>query len=69
MATYVQIAMRVRDIGGGHVAPCHIAHVKADHMLTRGIAPNRHDPSRRVKPCPTFKRRYIEQALRDFGMI
>lgn len=69
MATYIQIARRVRDIGGGHVAPCHIAHVKADHRLTRGIAFNRHDPSRRVKPCPASKRRYIEQALRDFSMI
>ena len=69
MATYPQISARACELGGRGIAPCHIAHVKADHGLTRGIAYNRQSASRRVKPCPASKRAYIEQALRDLGML
>jgi hypothetical protein len=69
MPTYVQIADRVRVLGGGHVKTCWIAHVKADYGLTRGMAPNRHDPRGRVTPCPATKRPFIERALRDLAAI
>lgn len=67
--TYSAIAARVRAIGGGYVKPCWIAHVKADNGLTRGTAPNRLHPETRVAPCPPAKRRYIEAALRDLGVM
>jgi hypothetical protein len=67
--TYSAIATRVRHLGGGYAKPCWIAHVKADNGLTRGQAPNRIDPISRVAPCPPAKRRFIERALRDLGLI
>jgi hypothetical protein len=69
MTTYRQIADRVRQLGGGSVKTCWIAHAKADHGLTRGVAPNRLDPLSRVAPCPATKRPVIERALRDLGVI
>lgn len=69
MITYHQIAARVRQLGGGYVKTCWIAHVKADHGLTRGLAPNRLDPESRVTPCPASKRPAIERALRDLRLI
>ena len=69
MITYHQIAACVSQLGGGYVRPCWIAHVKADHGLTRGQAPNRLDPNSRAKPCPASKRPAIERALRDLGVV
>ena len=47
---------------------CWIAHVMADHGLTRRVASNRLDPRKRKHPCPPDKRPAIENALRYFGM-
>ena len=69
MATYSMIDRWVRDNAGFATQPCWIAHVKADFGLTRGRAPNRQDPHRRVKPCPHAKRAWIVRALQHFGMI
>lgn len=69
MATYQMIDSWVRRNEGFATQPCWIAHVKADYGLTRGTAPNRQDPGRRVKPCPPGKRAAIVRALRFFGMI
>jgi hypothetical protein len=69
MPTYKQIFEHLSQRGVKGVAPCHIAHVKFDHGLTRGPAPNRYSLDSRVKPCPASKRPHIEQALRDLGAI
>ena len=69
MATYRQIADRIRQTDGFVAQTCWIADVKASHGLTSGEAPNRIDPERKVKPCPPAKRAAIERALIHFGMI
>jgi hypothetical protein len=69
MPTYKNVAKHVLANGGGYVAPCHIAHVRAYHGLTTRIASNRIDPNRRVKPCPPPKWGYIEQALFALGAL
>ena len=69
MPTYSEIAQVVRALAGGYIKTCWIAHVKADYGLTRGVAANRYDPHRRVTPCPTWKRWFVEQALRELGVL
>ena len=69
MATYPQIRDWVHTNHGFTAQDCWIADVKADHGLTRGQAPNRIDPDRKVKPCPEAKRSAIEAALMHFKMI
>lgn len=69
MATYKQITDRIRQTDGFVAQTCWIADVKASHGLTRGEAPNRIDPDRKIKPCPPTKRAAIEKALIHFGMI
>ncbi len=69
MATYAEIAERVREHRGFVPETCWIAHVKADYGLTRGKAPNRHHEDGRRHPCPEAKREAIVSALRHFGMI
>jgi hypothetical protein len=63
MATYSEIQAYVRSKHGFVVKTCWIAHVLADHGLTRGLAANRIDEERRVASCPPQKRAAIEQAL------
>lgn len=67
MPTYIEIADRVRSLGGGYVKTCWIAHVKSDFGLTRGTAPNRHHPLRRTHVCPPQKRAWIAFALGELG--
>ena len=69
MATYPEITAWVRSNYGFDPQTCWIADIKAGHGLTRGIAHNRLDPVRKVKPCPADKRAAIEGALIHFGMI
>ena len=69
MATYRQIIDWVRTHHGFTAQTCWIADVKASHGLTRGQAPNRIHPERKVKPCPEGKRAAIEAALVHFRMI
>ncbi len=69
MATYREIQSRIKEKHGYVPATCWIAHVKADHGLTRGVSPNRQDLKARVKPCPPAARPQIEAALRHFGML
>ena len=68
MATYREIIDHVRENDGFVAQTCWIADVKASHGLTKGPAPNRLDPKRKVKPCPPSKRAAIERALSHFGM-
>jgi hypothetical protein len=68
MATYREIHDYVYERKGFNVANCHIAHVLADHGLTTRQAPNRKDPSKRVKPCPPERWSAIDEALMHFGM-
>lgn len=69
MATYKEIIEHVRKADGFVAQTCWIADVKAPHGLTKGQAPNRLDPKRKVKPCPPAKRAAIERALAHFGMV
>ena len=69
MSTYLQIRAKVAEYGVRGIADCHIAQVKAYWGLTRGIAPTRFDPLRRVKPCPASKWGPIERALRELGHL
>ncbi len=69
MATSPMIDRWVRDNEGYARQPCWIAHVKSDFGLTRGAAPNRQDPLRRLKPCPPNMRGGIVRALQHFGMV
>ena len=69
MATYKEIQAYIRSRDGVTVQTCWIADVMASHGLTRRIAPNRIDPSKREKPCPLARRATIDQALRHFGML
>ena len=69
VATYREITGYVRERYGFCPKSCWIAHVKADHGLTRGIAHNRASSQRRKHPCPDDKRPAIEAALRHYGMI
>lgn len=69
MATYRDIQDRVRAANGFVPKTCWIADVKNSLGLTTRRAPNRHDPDRRVHPCPIEKRAAIEEALRHFRLI
>lgn len=69
MATYSDIIDLVKRTDGFAAQPCWIADVKAAHGLTRGPAPNRLDPRRKVKPCPPGRRAAIDGALEHFGMV
>jgi hypothetical protein len=69
MATYKQIANRVKQQSGFVPKTCWIADVKSQHGLTTRQAPNRFSSTSREHPCPPEKRPAIEGALRHFGMI
>jgi len=69
MATYQQIAERVKSKNGFVPKTCWIAHVKADHGLTKRVAFNRMSATNRIHPCPADKRAAVENALKHFGMI
>lgn len=69
MATYKQIAERVKETSGFVPKTCWIADVKNSHHLTTHRAPNRIDPTKREYPCPPNKRAAIEDAMRYFRMI
>jgi hypothetical protein len=69
MATYAETQAYIRYKHGFVLKTCWIAHVLADHGLTRGPAANRIDEKRRVAPCPPQKRATIEQALRALGRL
>lgn len=69
MATYAQLQTLIKARAGFVPKTCWLAHVRADHGLTRGAAPNRRDPTRRLQSCPPAKRAAIEAVMRDVGMI
>lgn len=69
MATYRQIQEYVRRKYGHTVETCWIAHVKELNGLSPRIAPNRISTQERKIPCPNSKRKAIEEAMRQFGMI
>jgi len=69
MATYSQIQHWVKQQHGFTPKTCWIAHVMADHGLTKRAAPNRLNPKSRKYPCPHEKRAAIDMALRHFGMV
>lgn len=69
MATYKDIQNYVRKNNDFMPKTCWIAHVMADHGLTKRIAPNRIDRTGRAYPCPDEKRPAIESALRHFRII
>lgn len=69
MATYKEIAERVYAQTGRRIThTCWIAHVLADHGLTKRVAYNRQGPDRKYK-CPPDRRPAIVDALQHFGMI
>ena len=69
MATYEEIAKRVKQDSGFVPKTCWIAHVKELNGLPVRRASNRKDPSIRLEPCPPDKRKSIEDAMRALGMI
>jgi len=64
MAGYKRERDYVRDKYGINVETCHVADVKAALGLTRGLAPNRIDPVKKVKPCPRHLWTVVEEAVR-----
>jgi hypothetical protein len=69
LGLYERIADRVYAQTGRRIThTCWIAHVLADHGLTKRIAHNRKSPDRRY-PCPPDRRPAIVEALRHLGMI
>lgn len=69
MATYKQIQDHLKGKYNRTFKSCWIAHIKSEHGLTKGHSPNRHDPTKRVHPCPDEHRYKIEEAFRHFQMI
>ena len=69
MPTYREIQDQVRLQSGFVPKTCWIAHVLSDFGLTRGTAPNRHDPTDRTNPCPIHRRAAIERALTELGIL
>ena len=69
MATYAQIQEHIRTQYGFVAQTCWIAHVKEMCGLQLRVSHNRHDPSKREKPCPPDKVEPIKAAFRHFGMI
>jgi hypothetical protein len=69
MATYREIQDRVRFHDGFVPKTSWIAHVMADHGLTKRHAPNRTSPTKRKHPCPEERRSAIVVALRYFMKI
>lgn len=69
MATYKEIANKVKDMENFTPKSCWIAHVLSDHGLTKRPAHNRSSPTKRKHPCPHNKRLAIENALRCLKMI
>jgi hypothetical protein len=69
MATYAQIQEYVRKEYGFMPQSCWIAHVKEMCELNPRVSPNRHNPGKREKPCPSGKVEPIKAAFRHFGMI
>lgn len=69
MATYKQIQDWVKRNYGFSIETCWIAHVKDMCGIITGIAPNRIDAEKRIKPCPMDKVEPIKKAFKYFGMI
>lgn len=69
MGLYKQIADRVLEQTGKRIHhSCYIAHVLADHGLTRRVAHNRYGPERRCQ-CPCALRPAIEEAIQHLGLL
>jgi len=69
MGLYDQIVERVFEQTGKRIHhTCYIAHVLADHGLTKRVSPNRRGPERRYK-CPEALRPAIEEAIRHLGLL
>lgn len=68
MGRYERITRYIRTNRGYVAQTCWIAHVLDDLGLTTRTAPNRLDPTKRVKPCPPSKRADIEEAIRALGI-
>lgn len=66
MATYKQIQDYVKMNCGYVPKTCWIAHVRELNGLAPRQAPNRHEPDKRVYPCPNDKRPDIERALTHY---
>ncbi len=69
MATYKQIAERVKGQSGFVPKTCWIADIKSQHGLATRQATNRFSPTSREHPGPPEKRAAIEGAMRHFKMI
>ena len=67
MATYQEIAKRVKATHGWEPKTCWIAHCKELKGLPVRRAPNRATDVRQV-PCPVDRRPAIYDAFRHFGM-
>lgn len=69
MATYPQIWQYTKKQFGYVPKPCWIAHMKELCGLNPRMAYNRHDPNKRVNPCPPEKQEDIRQVFKHFNMI
>lgn len=69
VATYEDIAKRVKKDSGFVPKTCWIAHVLELNGLPVRRASNRIDPHVRKEPCPPEKRKCIEDAMRALGVI
>lgn len=67
MASYKEIQDYVREKHGYSAQTCWIAHVKEDMGYKLRKAPNRYDPTVRVKPCPPSKYVHISEAIIALG--
>lgn len=69
MGLYDQIVERVYEQTGKRIHhKCYIAHVLADHGLTKRVAHNRKGPDRRYR-CPETMRPAIVEAIRHLGLL
>lgn len=69
MATYKEIQEFVKKKYGYSVKTCWIAHMKEIKGLNPRVAPNRESLKRRKHPCPKEKRKAIEDAFRNLGVL
>jgi hypothetical protein len=69
MATYKEIQERIRKKHKITVRMCWIADIKRKDGLIIRKAWNRINPRRIQDPCPESKKGFIEEALKQFGMI
>ncbi|NIZ60678.1 hypothetical protein DL239_06780 [Sedimentitalea sp. CY04] len=69
MPTYQEVQSVTKKRFGFTPKSCWIAHLKSEHSLTRGAAPNRQSLDSRKHPCPDHRRDDLTTVLIDMGVL